>query len=121
MTHLLFFGIKIAFIVLVRRNDDRNTLYDFKPVTFKTRDLAGIVGHQAELTDSEVDKHLGTLAVIAQIRSETQREIRLHRIKTLFLFTVGVKLVFKADAAPEGFLRRGESRKRKEILHVRTN
>ena len=78
----------------------RYALGDFDAVAVKSRDLAGVVGHEPHLADSEIDEHLRPFAVISQIGSEAERHVGLYRIKPLFLLLVGVKLVGEPDAAP---------------------
>ena len=83
----------------VRRDHDRHTLDDFESIPLEPLDLAGVVRHEADLADAEVDEDLRAFAIVAEIWREAERDVRLDRVQTLLLKMVRVKLVRESDAA----------------------
>ncbi len=100
MTHLEFFGLEIVPITVGGRNLERHALDDLETETAQRGVLLRVVGHQPQPSCAEINQDLGTGAVVARVRLETEVKVCLHRILSLILQLIRTQLVEKPDAAP---------------------
>ena len=73
------------FVVFVRLHDDGHTVGDGDAITGEADTFCGIVGDEADAGESEVCQNLCTHAVITQVGSKAQANVRLNGIKALIL------------------------------------
>src|SRR5690606_40741873 len=72
---------------------------DPQAVALEADDLARVVRQQADRAQSEIEQNLRADAVVAQVRLETERLVRLHRVLPLVLQRIRADLVRQPDAA----------------------
>ena len=86
--------------MLVGRNLQGHALHDSQAEAFQAVDLAGVVGHHAQLRQAQVSQDLVADAVVAPVRLEAQVHVGLDGVHPLLhLELVGPQLVDQADAA----------------------
>ena len=81
VSHFLFFNVEIVLVVFVRLHDDGHAIGDGDAITGETDAFCGVVGNQADAGESEVNQNLCTHAVITQVGSKAQANVRLNGIK----------------------------------------
>ena len=84
--------LQIFFVVLVGFDDNRECLDDFQAIPFQTAAFHRVVGDEAHLLDTEVAQNLGTDAVVALIGFESQLEVGIDGVESLFLQVIGFEL-----------------------------
>ena len=85
MPKLLGFGPKVLNIMLIWNNFKWNSSGDRKPIAFKAYDLFRIIREQPDLFNPQIRKDLRPYAILAEIRLESKRFIRLYRVHALIL------------------------------------
>ena len=98
VTHLGVLGVHIELVFLVASHLNRLAANDLEPETVETVDLGRVVGHEAELVDAEIGKDRSACAILAQVGSEAEGEVRLDGVHALILQVIGAQLVDEADA-----------------------
>ena len=100
MTELIPLGRQIDAVFLPWSNLEWDPCNNFETITGNSDDLSWVVCNQAKLFHSKDMKNLRPNPIIPQIILETELDVRLDRILSLFLKFVGPDLVGKADTAP---------------------
>src|SRR6056297_3071156 len=101
VSELLLLGPQVFQVVGVGHDLERSTLDDLDPAAADPGPLAGIVGEQADLTDSEIGEDLRAHAIVAEIGREAELEVRLDRVEPLLVLElVGLDLVRQPDPSP---------------------
>src|SRR5690606_35551840 len=90
---------QIGDVVLARLDVDRLAAGDPQAVALEADDLARVVRQQADRAQSEIEQNLCADAVVAQVRLEAERLVRLHRVLPLVLQRIRADLVRQPDAA----------------------
>ena len=75
-----------------------NALHDLEPFGLQAPNLVGVVGHETNPGNPQPEKRQRAEAVGAQVRLETQPGVGLHRVGSLILVLICVKLVDEADS-----------------------
>jgi hypothetical protein len=100
MPQFIGLRLEIALIMGIGLDRQRDPLHDLQAVPLQSRHFLGVVGHKADLFQSQVGHNLRPDPVIAQIGFEPQHLIRLHGVCALLLEFIGADLVQQPDAAP---------------------
>ena len=85
------------FVVFVRLHDDGHTVGDGDAIAGEADAFCGVIGNQADAGKSEVCQNLCAHAVVAQVGSKAQANVRLNGIKTLVLQCVSTDFVSQAN------------------------
>lgn len=97
--HFLVFGIHVRFVLLVAGHLYRIAVHHFYTVMVQSEYLHRIVGHQDQLTDTQIRQDGTAHIVVAQIGLEAEGQIGLHSIHSPVLQLIGAELVDQSDAA----------------------
>ena len=99
VSHFVFFGLEIFFVVRVDLGGDGDLFDDFKAVAIESNHFFGVVGEEADFSEAEVGKDLGSDAVFAEVRVVAEFEVGVDGIVALFLEFIGVDFSGETDAA----------------------
>ena len=80
MAHLLRFGFEIFDVLLMGSCLDRNPFDHLYSISFQAFNLSGIVGHEANLVETQVNQNLCPNSIVPHIGFETQCLIGLHSV-----------------------------------------
>ena len=83
MPHLFLLGTHIILISGAAAHLNGLATDDFEPVAFQADDLAGVVGHDAEFADAQIQQDLRADAVIAEIRLEAELFVGFNGVVAL--------------------------------------
>src|SRR5437764_5304322 len=87
---------QVLLIEFMRFSFKRHSLHDVEAVTMETNNFLGVIRHQPDPADTEITEDLSAYAIIAEVGTETQFFVCLHRIEAFILELVGLQFVRKA-------------------------
>src|ERR1700722_1354566 len=99
VSELVLLGAEIAFVVGVRRNDERDLVRHLEAVAAQAVVLPRVVGEHHHPLDPEVRQDLGADPIVALVDRQAEAEIRLDGVEAAILERVRTELVHEADAA----------------------
>src|SRR3954465_3722516 len=100
MAQLVPLGPQVPRVLARRRRLDGDALADGETVAFEADELARIVRDRTDRLESQIEEDLGADAVVAEVRLEAERLVRLDSVGAAVLQLIGLQLVEQADAAP---------------------
>ena len=98
MSHSCPLGFEVFLVVGIRGKSYRDLLNDFQSVSFQANDFLGIVGQKADFSHSQIVKHLGSHAVVAEIGGIAQLFVGLDGVESLFLKFVSMDFGGESNA-----------------------
>src|SRR5512145_1170297 len=98
MAELVTLCTQILTVLRIRLYFKGYPLQHLQAVPVEARALGGVVREQSEIAEPEVHEDLGADPVVALIRLEAERMVRLDGVHTLLLQLVSANLVVQADA-----------------------
>ena len=88
-----FLGPQVTDIRRLWRDLDGNALDHTKPVSLDPDYLSRVIGHQSDVSKSEINQDLSSDPIIPEVRLEPQSQVGLDGITTFILKLVGSDLV----------------------------
>ena len=85
------------FVVFVRLHDDGHAVGDGDAVAGEADAFCGVVGNQADAGKSEVCQNLCAHAIITQVGSKAQTNVRLNGIKALILQCISTDFISQTN------------------------
>src|SRR5690606_28093580 len=91
-------GGEVRAVVRTRLHLDGLAARDLQAVALEPHDLPRVVRQELDRAEAQVEQDLGADTVVAQVRLEAERLVRLYRVLSLILERVRADLVGQPDA-----------------------
>ena len=99
VSHAVLLGVKIALVIFVRTDLNRDVLNDFESVAFESDALHWVVCEQTNLTNTEFAQNLSTNSIVTFVRVKAKMYVCIHSVKSFFLEFISSNLVHKTYAS----------------------